>query len=137
MDVRNAAVSLVGRAGLAAIFIWSGVGKIVSPEATQAAIPSLGILLPVQVYWLTVLVELAGGLALLAGVASRISAAALAAFSLATAFAFHGDLADQGQIVHLMKNVSIAGGLLLLVANGPGALSFGQPKPRGPREAGT
>ena len=137
MDVRNAAVSLVGRAGLAAIFIWSGVGKIVSPEATQAAISSLGVLLPVEVYWLTIFVELGGGLALLAGIASRVSAAALAAFSLVTAFAFHGDLADQGQLVHLMKNLSIAGGLLLLVANGPGAWSFGEPKPPGPREAGT
>lgn len=89
MERQHAAISLAGRAGLAAVFIWSGFGKIVSPGATQAAIASLGALLPVQLYWLTVLVEVGGGLALLAGVASRGSAAALAAFSLATAFAFH------------------------------------------------
>ena len=51
-------------------------------------------------------------------------AAALALFSLATAVSFHSDFADQNQMIHFLKNVMMAGGLLQIVAFGAGALSI-------------
>jgi len=48
----------------------------------------------------------------------------LAGFSLLTAVAFHSNLADQTQLIMFFKNLSIAGGFLLLVANGAGPLSL-------------
>jgi putative oxidoreductase len=48
----------------------------------------------------------------------------LAGFSLLTAIAFHRNFADQAQMVNFLKNVSIAGGFLLLVARGAGPLSI-------------
>ena len=65
-----------------------------------------------------------GGLALVLGFHTRIVAAILAAFAIVTAFAFHHDLADQGQFINFWKNVAMAGGLLQVVAFGAGRFSL-------------
>jgi putative oxidoreductase len=68
--------------------------------------------------------ELGGGLLLIAGFRTRLVAAALVLFSLATAVSFHSNFADQNQMIHFLKNIMIAGGLLQIVAFGAGALSI-------------
>ena len=65
-----------------------------------------------------------GGLALLVGFQTRLVAAALAIFTLATAVLFHNNMADQNQMIHFMKNLAITGGLLQVVAFGAGAFSL-------------
>jgi putative oxidoreductase len=49
---------------------------------------------------------------------------ALAVFALATAVSFHNNFADQNQMIHFLKNVMMAGGLLQIVTFGAGALSI-------------
>jgi putative oxidoreductase len=66
----------------------------------------------------------AGRLLLVAGFRVRIAATALALFSLATAMSFHTNFADQNQMIHFLKDVMIAGGLLQIAAFGAGALSI-------------
>lgn len=114
--------SLAGRALLSAIFVLSGAGKIFGYAGTAAYMESQGvpgILLPA-----VIAVELLGGLMILVGFGSRWAALALAGFTLAAAALFHNNLADQTQMIMFMKNLAIAGGLLLLFANGPGRLSL-------------
>jgi putative oxidoreductase len=65
-----------------------------------------------------------GGLLLVAGYRTRFIAAVLAIFALATAVSFHNNFADQNQVIHFLKNVMMAGGLLQIVAFGAGALSL-------------
>jgi putative oxidoreductase len=48
----------------------------------------------------------------------------LAVFSLATAVSFHNNFADQDQMIHFLKNVMMAGGLLQIAAFGAGAISI-------------
>jgi putative oxidoreductase len=48
----------------------------------------------------------------------------LTVFALATALSFHSNFADQNQMIHFLKNVMMAGGLLQIVAFGAGALSL-------------
>ena len=43
---------------------------------------------------------------------------------MATAVSFHSNFADQNQMIHFLKNVMIAGGLLQIAAFGAGALSI-------------
>ena len=47
----------------------------------------------------------------------------MALFSLATAVSFHSNFADQNQMIHFLKNMMIAGGLLQIAAFGAGAIS--------------
>jgi len=68
--------------------------------------------------------EVLGSLAIILGWKTRVAAILLAGFSLLTAFTFHNNFADQIQMIMFLKNVSIAGGFLLLAANGAGPLSI-------------
>jgi putative oxidoreductase len=78
---------------------------------------------PPLAFAFAVAVELGGGLLLVAGYRTRFVAGALAIFALATAISFHSNFADQNQMIHFLKNVMMAGGLLQIVAFGAGALS--------------
>jgi putative oxidoreductase len=115
--------SLIGRLLLAQIFVVAGASKLGSGYAdtqdymTLAGIP--GILLP-----LVIILEFGGGLALIVGLFTRWVALALAIFSLLAAVFFHTNFADQMQSIMFMKNLAIAGGLLLLVRYGGGELSI-------------
>ncbi|UYY60047.1 DoxX family protein [Sphingomonas sp. S2-65] len=115
---------LIGRIGIAAIFLLSGFAKLTAPAATIGYISSAGLPLPQVALGLAILVELGGGLLLVLGYRTRLVAAVLAAFSIVTAIAFHAALSDQNQFIHFFKNVAIAGGLLQVVAFGPGRLSI-------------
>jgi len=116
------ASEFVGRFFLALLFLLSGLGKIGAYSATAAYMASAGVaggLLPAVIS-----LEVLGGLAILLGWKTRVAAALLAGFSLLAAVTFHNNLADQIQLIMFFKNVAIAGGLLILVANGAGALSL-------------
>ena len=116
--------ALAGRLLLAALFLLSGFSKITAPAATIGYIQSVGLPLPEVGYGLAVFVEVVGGLALVLGFKTRWVAAGLAIFTVATALVFHKDLADQNQFIHFFKNISIAGGLLQVVAFGAGRFSL-------------
>ena len=118
------AIALTGRLLLAAIFILSGFGKAADPAGTIAYIGAAALPLPQVAYVGAVVAELGGGIALALGYRTRIAAAALAIFSVLAANFFHANLADQNQMIHFLKNLAIAGGLLQLVAFGGGRLSL-------------
>jgi putative oxidoreductase len=114
----------LGRLLMTAIFIQSGLGKLSSSAGTIGYIASHGLPAPQVAYWVAVVVELGGGIALLLGWQTRIIAAVLALFCLATAFGFHYVPGDMNMMIHFMKNISMAGGFLVLSAFGPGAWSL-------------
>jgi putative oxidoreductase len=118
----NAYLSLLGRISLSLIFIISGWGKIAGYTATQGYMESVGV--PGALLPLVIALEVGGGLALVAGAFSRWTALGLAVFSIASALIFHANLADPMQAIMFWKNFAIAGGFLLLAANGPGPLSL-------------
>ena len=113
---------LAGRVLLAVLFLLSGVGKVGAYAATAAYMSSAGVpgaLLPV-----VIATEALGALAIIVGWRTRVVAFLLAGFCLLSALAFHRNFADQVQMINFLKNVSICGGFLLLVANGAGPLSI-------------
>lgn len=112
-----------GRALLAAIFLLSGFSKLAAPTGTIGYIASAGLPAPEVAYAAAVFVEVVLAAALILGYQTRLVAAAIAAFTVATAFGFHFNLTDQNQFIHFFKNIAIAGGLLQVAAFGGGALS--------------
>ena len=119
--VKNVA-ELAGRSLLSVLFLLSGVGKIGAYAATAAYMSSVGVpsvLLPV-----VIATEVLGATAIILGWQTRIAAFLLAGYTLLAALVFHINFADQIEMIMFLKNVSIAGGFLLLVANGAGPLSL-------------
>lgn len=117
-------LALCARILMAAIFLLSGISKLADPSVAVGYIASVGLPLPTLGLILAISVEILGGLALILGYRTRWAAVALAVFSLATAFAFHNQFGDQNQLIHFLKNLAIAGGLLQIAAFGPGNLSL-------------
>lgn len=113
---------LGGRIALAAIFLLAGVNKIQFYEGNAAFLASGG--LPEFLLPLVIAFEIGGALALIAGFQVRLTALAFAGFSVVTAALYHNNLADQTQFFMFFKNIAIAGGFLILAANGAGRLSL-------------
>lgn len=119
----NHAITLLARILLAQIFLVSGLGKLGAGYAgTQGYMAAMG--LPGALLPLVIALEIGGGLALVAGFMTRWAALALAGFSVVSALIFHTDFGDQTQAIMFMKNLAMAGGLLLLYAHGAGAFSL-------------
>ena len=118
----ESSAELVGRILLASLFLLSGLSKLGAYGATATYMSSAGV--PGALLPAVIAVELLGSLAVIVGWKTRAAAALLAGFSLLAAFLFHNNFADQIQMIMFLKNVAIAGGFLLLVANGAGAISL-------------
>jgi putative oxidoreductase len=119
----------VARVLLALMFIMSGLQKLGDIPGTIGYIQYGG--LPGFLVYPTILLEIGGGIALAVGYQARLAALLLAGFSLLTGVLFHlipsgsaeGAMA-QMQMIMFMKNVSIAGGMLMVVSMGAGAYSL-------------
>jgi putative oxidoreductase len=118
------ALALVGRIGLSAIFLLSGISKITAPATMIGYISSVGLPFPTLALAGAIAVEVGGGIALILGYRTRIVAAILALFSIVTALAFHNALGDQNQFIHFFKNIAMAGGLAQVAAFGAGRFSL-------------
>lgn len=112
----------VGRVLLALMFLLAGLSKISGYAGMQGYMDSMGV--PGALLPLVIALEVLGGLALILGWHTRIAAFLLAGFTLLTALIFHSNIGDQTQYLFFMKNLSIAGGLLLVVSHGAGPWSI-------------
>lgn len=133
----NDIVVLVGRVLLAAMFILAGFPKLMDPAGTAGMIASAGLPAATALAYLAGLFELVAGLFILVGFQTRITAGLLAVFCVFTALVFHSGsinipdfpegangLLTMFNGLMMMKNLTIAGGFLVLAAFGPGALSL-------------
>ncbi len=113
---------LIARIFLGHIFLLAGINKISGYAGTQGYMDSMGV--PGALLPLVILLEIGAGLAIIIGWKTRWSALALAVFTLVAGALFHNKIGDQMQMIMLMKNIAIAGGLLLLTVHGAGAYSM-------------
>lgn len=111
-----------GRFLLALIFIFSGINKVGAYAGTQGYMEAMGV--PGAMLPLVIAVEVLGGLAILIGYQAKLAALALAGFSVMSAILFHADFSEQMQMMSFMKNLAIAGGFLIIAAQGAGPYSL-------------
>jgi len=127
MDVSQKWIRLIGRLALGAIFLLSVAGKLTNWSGTVAYAATKGV--PQVLLAGATALELVGVILLVAGFKTRWGAAALLVFLLPVTLVFHNFWAVQGaahhqQLVEFLKNVAIAGGLLVEFVAGPGAFSL-------------
>jgi putative oxidoreductase len=122
-------LALAARILMALLFLPEGINKINGFSGTAGYIAAAGLPLPELGVALAIVVEVGGSLALLVGFQARWVALIMAIFTVATGFFFHKFWAtptDHAMLEHIMffKDMAIAGGLLMMVAFGPGSWSF-------------
>ncbi len=124
----NPVVPLAGRILLAAIFLVAGYGKLMAFAGTSGYFAKLGFPAPDVMTVLAIAVELGGALLLVAGWHARWAAWALILFVAIATFAAHRfwefDASQyRNQMNHFLKNLALIGGLLFVVAFGPGRMA--------------
>ena len=122
-------LTLAARILMALLFLIAGYGKIVAFAGTAGYIASKGLPLPQLGVVIAIVVEVGGALALIAGFQTRAVALVMAVFTVITGLIFHNFWALPAEQVGVnqimfLKNLSIAGGLLMMSAFGAGALSL-------------
>jgi len=118
----NKIIELAGRVLLGHIFLLAGINKISGYEGTAGYMEAMGV--PGALLPLVIILEIAGGLALIIGFRTKWVALALAGFTVLAAVLFHADFSDQMQMILFMKNWAITGGLLMVYVYGAGELSL-------------
>lgn len=112
----SAIAASLGRLMLAALFILAGIPKIIDPSGTAQMLEAAN--LPASLAMPTGWFEVIAGLLLALGFMTRLVSILLAGFTLLTVLFFHNQFGDPLQAAMALKNVAIAGGLLVVFAYG-------------------
>jgi putative oxidoreductase len=122
MNSLHSLAAPVGRILLALMFLFAGFSKISGYAGTQGYMESMGV--PGALLPLVILLEVLGGLTLIFGWYTRITAFLLAGFTIIATLIFHSNLGDQTQMLFFLKNLAITGGLLMVALHGAGPWSI-------------
>ena len=109
---------LVGRVLIGLLFLLAGLGKLPDVQGFSGYLASGG--LPAFLAWPAVIFEIVVGAMLIIGYQTRIAALLIAAFCVVSGVLYHFAPADQLQVAMFLKNLAIAGGVLMLAVHGPG-----------------
>jgi len=115
-------IQVIGRIFLSTIFLVEGMNKIFNYESTIEYMENFNV--PEYLAIPAIIVEILFPLLLIVGYQTKISALALAIFTLTTALIFHTDFTNQMQLISFLKNFAIAGGFLIIFVNGAGKYSI-------------
>jgi putative oxidoreductase len=124
MDNLKTYLPPLGRLLMSILFIWDGIRQLLSPRVFAQYFASVHVPLPNVAIWISVIIHLLGGMALLVGFKTRWAAALLALLCVGTAFGVHLPIGDQDNMIHLYKNLVMTGGFLYVMAFGAGAISI-------------
>jgi len=124
--IGNVGLAILGRVCLASVFVFSVfANKIphygdVLRKMAEVGMPFPALLLPGAIALLVL-----GSLSLILGYKARTGALLLVVFMLPATYYFHafwsaGPTEFVPQIIHFMKNLSLVGALLFVMAVGPG-----------------
>lgn len=108
---------LIGRILLASLFLYAGFGKIIGFAETASFMSQLGVPLANIALILAILIEIGGAALLLVGFKVRLASLSLIVFVLVASAMFHLNFSDPTQVINLLKNLAITGGLLMFFSN--------------------
>lgn len=120
---------LMARILISQMFLISGVHKILDPTGTQEQMEARGMFWIPLFMWAAVVVELVGGLSILLGARTRSGALLLFLYLIPVTLTFHNfwtypSEEQRVQMLFFLHNLTLMGGLLLLMSRGPGRFSI-------------
>ena len=110
-------VEAFGRIFISTLFIVEAIRKILFKEETIFYMEDYSV--PKILFYPSLIFELVFPILLIIGYQTRISAVAIFIFTIVVTVIFHNDFENQTQFMALLKNLSIAGGLLIIASNEP------------------
>ena len=109
-------LDLFARILISTLFLINGIFKITNYDGTVDWMEGYGM--PGVLLIPAIILEILGPILIIIGYQTKITAAFLSLFCLATAVIFHNDFSNQMQLTSFLKNIALAGGFLFLVVNG-------------------
>ena len=109
-------LDLFARILISTLFLINGIFKITNYDGTVDWMEGYGV--PGILIIPAIIIEILGPILIIVGYQTKITAAFLSLFCLATAIIFHNDFSNQMQLTSFLKNIALAGGFLFLVING-------------------
>ena len=109
-------LDLFARILISTLFLINGFSKITNYDGTMGWMEGYGV--PGILIIPAIIIEILGPILIIVGYQTKITAAFLSLFCLATAVIFHNDFSNQMQLTSFLKNIALAGGFLFLVING-------------------
>ena len=110
-------IEALGRIFLASLFLIEGVKKLFLQDETIIYMEEYGV--PEILFFPSLVLEILFPILLIVGYKTKISASIMALFTLTVAIIFHSDFQNHLELIAFFKNVAIAGGFLVIVANDP------------------
>ena len=112
-------VRTAGRVLVGVLFLWAGIDKVIGWQGALQEVVAGGLPLPSVMLALTVLLQVAGGAAIILGRFLRASCWALAGFTALATVLYHGfwhasGAARHAELIPFMEHVCIVGGLLVV-----------------------
>lgn len=126
----NSFLMLLGRVCFSLLFVIAGYAKLMALNEAASALAAQGVPVPGVMVFVATFLELVGGLMVLLGWYTRVGAFLLFLFVLPETWYFHTfwtvatPMDMVGQFSHFMKNLSIMGGALYIMAVGAGHVSI-------------
>ena len=109
-------IELIGRIFLSFLFLFEGIKKLFFfQEETQMYMEEYGI--PEILFFPSTLLEIILPIFIIIGFKTRLCASIMVIFTISVTLIFHMDFNNQMQLITFLKNISITGGLLIIVAN--------------------
>ncbi len=120
---------VVGRCMIALIFLLAGFQKITGFTGTAAGMASKGLPMAELLLVITIVIEFGGALMLILGWHARLAAAALFLWIIPVSLVYHNFWAMEGMAqtinqIMFLKNISIMGAMLYIMAFGTGRYSL-------------
>ena len=116
----NSIAVLVARSLLALLFLVSAFRQMMYHHGVEQEMAAHGMIYTPFLLGCAVLIELTGGLSLILGYETLWGALELIAFTLVATFIYYRRISDRDTLIHVLKNLAIIGGLLMIAAVGPG-----------------
>jgi len=115
-------VEFFGRLLLSALFLIEGLGKISIQEDVILYMENYGV--PEILFLPALVLEILFPLLLIAGYKIKWTASIMAIFTFSVAIIFHTDFSENMQLMLFLKDIAIAGGFMIIIANEPGKISL-------------